>query len=416
MKVIIICAGEATRWADHLNTKKHLIEIEGEKIVHRTARLFFKYGVHDISVVTKEYDERYDTPYSTQEVVQVDYEKNADADKFLSSKHLWNKDGRTVVVYGDCYFTEDAIRKIVNFESKEWTLFCRPHPSKITGSKYGECFAQSFYPQDLKRHEQELVRIANAHKSGEIKRCGGWEHYRAMAGLPIDKHQMSTNWELIDDWTDDFDYPEDYDNWIARRPKPLYSVSIMACEARKHKVEYLKMMLGNVPVSMDEGQYENIWENCSNAWSMYNSDAKYHLVIQDDSIIPLDFHERLTKILEDNLNNNFFYCLYAGENLEKEVMETKEKGDPYLIHDKIRNENAIVMPTNLIDQMIDFCNRRNADTDRLIDQFSRFKGHRICSPVPSIVQHADDNISLYRLRFDKPNPHAERKAVWYCED
>jgi hypothetical protein len=416
MKAIIICAGEATRWADYLGTKKHLIEIDNEKIVHRTARLLKKHGVSDISIVTKEYDERYDTPYSTQEVVKVDYETNADADKFLSSKHLWNKQGRTIVLYGDCYFTEDAIKKIVNYENEDWTLFCRPHPSEITGSRYGECFAQSFYPKDIERHENALKKIAQYHKEGVIRRCGGWEHYRAMVGTPLFEHKMTTNWELIDDFTDDFDYPEDYENWIMRKPKPLFSVSLMACKEREDRIPYLKMMLGNVPVSMDEGQYKNLWENCRNAWSMHNKDAKWHLVLQDDSIIPLDFIERLEAILTEINDDDYTLALYAGGNLEKEIIEAKSKGENKLVYQKIKNENALVMKTKYIDHMIGFCDRRNAINDRLIDQFCLYKSLQIYYPLPSIVQHSDDNISYYRLKYDKPEPHKERKAVWYCED
>lgn len=196
----------------------------------------------------------------------------------------------------------------------------------------------------------------------------------------------------------------------------LYSISIMACEARADRIPYFKKMLGDVPVSMDSGQYKNIWENCKNAWRMHNKEAKYHVVIQDDSIIPKDFHKRLNQILEDNKGSHNFFCLYAGENLKNEILETKEKKEKYFYHNKIRNENAIVMPTKLIDLMIAFCDRRNATNDKIIDQFARFKSHTICYPVPSIVQHSDDNISLYRLRFNKPNPHTERKAVWYCKD
>src|SRR5690606_37023468 len=127
--------------------------------------------------------ERYNTPYSKQTPVKIDYENNADADKFLSSKHLWNKDGRTLVFYGDCYFTEEAMDTIINFEKEEWTLFCRPNASKITGTPWGECFAQSFYPQHIKRHEDKLNEIAHLHKTKQIKRCGGWEHYRAMVDI-----------------------------------------------------------------------------------------------------------------------------------------------------------------------------------------------------------------------------------------
>lgn len=213
-KAIILCAGEATRWNNYKDTQKHLIEINGERILDRTTRLLEVYGIKDISVVTKEYNHRYETSHSKVVPVKVNYEKNADADKFLSSKELWNKNGRTIVIYGDCYFSEEAMKTIVGFKSKDWTIFCRPNASKITGTPWGECFAQSFYPKDLERHEQALHEIAQKKKSGKIKRCGGWEHYRTMVGIDPNKHKMTTNYVKIDDFTDDFDYPEDLDRWL----------------------------------------------------------------------------------------------------------------------------------------------------------------------------------------------------------
>lgn len=219
MKAIIIAAGEATRWGNYLNTPKHLIEIDGEPILHRTVRLLKENGVKQIYVVSKD-DPRYQVPGATQYIAKIDYENNADADKFLSSKSLWNRNGRTIVLYGDVYFTEAAMSTICNFKSTEWTLFCRIGASKYTGTPWGECFAQSFYPEDIPKHEAALRRVAKLHKEKKIDRCGGWEHYRAMIGLPdsiirskvFDGHYMN-----IDDLTDDFDYPEDYDRWIKMR-------------------------------------------------------------------------------------------------------------------------------------------------------------------------------------------------------
>lgn len=223
-KAIIVCGGEATRWKNHLNTPKHLITIENERILDRTTRLLKERGIEDILVVTKEYDERYNTPNSVQCVVDINYEKNADADKFLSSKHLWNTDGRTIVLYGDCYFTDEAIKTIVSFKKKEWTLFCRNTESNITGTPWGECFAISFYNESNEKFEDRLKYIAELHKTNIIKRCGAWEAYGAMVGREgkdvMRSHtKMLGNWVLINDFTEDFDSPEDYEEWLSRRAR-----------------------------------------------------------------------------------------------------------------------------------------------------------------------------------------------------
>jgi hypothetical protein len=217
---ILICAGEGTRWDNHLNTLKHFIKIEGEEILHRTIRLLKKNGAKKIYVVSKK-DSRYRIAGTTQYIAKLNYEENRDADKFLSSKELWNKNGRTIVIYGDCYFTEEAIKKIVSYSKRDWTLFCRPTPSNITGHRWGECFAQSFYPENIAEHEEKLHYIAELSKAGVIKRCGGWEHYRAMTGRTDTKvrrpHSMRGRYILIDDWTEDFDAPQDLNDWLLRR-------------------------------------------------------------------------------------------------------------------------------------------------------------------------------------------------------
>lgn len=222
-KAIILCAGEASRWGNHLNTPKHLIELEGEKLLHRTIRLLKDRGIDEIYTVVKDITGTYYHPDSVQWVAKIDYENNADADKFLSSKDLWNDKGRTIVLYGDVYFTNEAIDTILSFSDKEWTLFAREGASSITGTPWGECFALSFYPKDHKRMEEMLHYIATLWKTGVIKRCGGWELYRAMTGRRDKKvrhpHTITTNFVEINDFTEDFDRPEDLDMWLKNRAK-----------------------------------------------------------------------------------------------------------------------------------------------------------------------------------------------------
>ena len=123
--------------------------------------------------------------------------------------------------YGDCYFTEACIERIFAERRREWLLFCRFGPSARTGATSGECWAQSFWPQHIPVHERNLHRIARLWREGRIKRCGGWEHARAMAGAPDDRlrrHRRYPCMVEVDDSTEDFDKPADLARWIARHP------------------------------------------------------------------------------------------------------------------------------------------------------------------------------------------------------
>lgn len=221
--VIIIAAGEQTRWGGHLGVNKHEIMIDGERLLDRTVRLALENGAGRVCVVAKPGMDHYASPGA--ELVYADLDPSmGGADKFLSSRHLWSQTGRTIVLYGDVYFTDAAMRKIFTNHVRRWQLFCRFGPSTITGATAGECFAQSFYPEHLAEHEANLRRTAKLWREGVIKRCGGWEHARAMAGAPdnrLRKHRPYSIYVEINDFTEDFDYPRDYDVWVARRTRTV---------------------------------------------------------------------------------------------------------------------------------------------------------------------------------------------------
>lgn len=218
---IVIAAGEATRWAGHLGiTRKHHIVVDGERIIDRTVRLARQYA-DTVYVVARPGDDGYDVPGATRVDARLD-PGNGDADKFLSSAHLWSRDGRTVVIYGDCWFTEDAMARIFGETRREWLLFCRFGPSAVTGATSGECWAQSFWPEHIERHEQNLRRIAGLWRDGRLRRCGGWEHARAQGGASdheLRRHRRYPCMVEVSDATEDFDRPKDWDRWIARRTR-----------------------------------------------------------------------------------------------------------------------------------------------------------------------------------------------------
>ena len=212
MRYIIICAGDGKRWNNYMGVPKHLALINNEPILYRTIRLLKENGVssNEIYLVSKEYNlEECNTYYPTLT------KEFHDADKFLSSKCLWDLHDRTVILYGDVYFTDDAIKSIVNYTNKKWTLFCRPTASQITGKSWGECFAVNFYPRNIDKMTILLYRMVDMFDEGLIDRIGGWELTRLMARRSPKKHMEKSNlYYVIDDFTEDIDYAEDYDNLV----------------------------------------------------------------------------------------------------------------------------------------------------------------------------------------------------------
>lgn len=213
-RAIIICAGEATRWDNYLGVKKHFIEIGGEKLLHRTVRLLKENGINDIYIVNKgesEYKIK-----GTKSFIPELNEYNGGVDKFINSKELWLENGRTIVLYGDVYFSEYAMEKIVTHNNYDWQLFGRAFGSRVTGCPWGECFAQTFFGQHRTEHLEKLEAAVEMWHKGEIRNPSGWQHYRFMINLPkdrVDVIMVGDRFINIDDETDDFDTKEDYITW-----------------------------------------------------------------------------------------------------------------------------------------------------------------------------------------------------------
>lgn len=218
-RALIIAGGSGARWADHLGAPKHLLRVLDEPIIHRTCRLLHELTpIRDVQIITVNH------AYAAYDAIIAEPQGFEDArggaKKFLDSRHLWNERDQTIVLYGDVFFTPAAIRTITEWEG-DWQLFCRFGSSALTGTPWGECFAQSFAPTAHDEHLMNLMYTSYLYERGIIGRCGGWEHYRAMQGKS-DKDVMATTQPApnlgrateIDDWTDDFDWPSDYHRFI----------------------------------------------------------------------------------------------------------------------------------------------------------------------------------------------------------
>lgn len=217
-KTIIIAGGKGTRWDNYNGIPKHLLEVDGEPLINRTIRLLKEYNT-DIIVAT-------DLPLNISGIEickPVNTEGFYDADKFLSSSSFWNKNGRTVILYGDVYFSEEALAKIFDYAHPDWTLFGRIGASSFTGKNHGELFAISFYHDYIPEFESALRRVIKLYNDGLIDRNGGWEVYKAMIRLPDEVFiyhfypLAGPRFVNIDDWTDDFDWPKDYEMFLEKR-------------------------------------------------------------------------------------------------------------------------------------------------------------------------------------------------------
>lgn len=186
-----MCAGEGKRWGNYKGVPKHLIEINGETLIGRTTRLLKQNGIEDYIITSS--DERYKQygnimPQSHNDC-EIDRFEEIDEDEIC-------------YLYGDVYYTEDAINTIIKTPTDDILFF---------GSPY-EIFAVKVVNKELFLFHKN--RVKELYLNGEISRSIGWEIYRSLYHIPFNKHKVYTNYYLVLDETDDIDYPEDYENFV----------------------------------------------------------------------------------------------------------------------------------------------------------------------------------------------------------
>lgn len=209
MRVIIAASGEGKRWNNFRNIPKHLVNIEGEILIHRIYNQFRKY-TEDIVIIAT--DQRYAIDNAKiQEPIPGDF---LDFGKIYSSHHIWS-DERTIIVFGDVYFTDEAVNTIVSNQD-DFKFFMRTGPSKYTGKNHKEIFAFAFSGGMNEKIKQYIHELVDRKQGG----AGAWRLYLHMHNIEHERDYFKSDGYIeINDWTDDFDYPQDIVKWEKMRLK-----------------------------------------------------------------------------------------------------------------------------------------------------------------------------------------------------
>ena len=197
MKYIIMADGKGSRWNNYKNIPKHLVEIEGEVIIARTVRLLNEYD-KAAGVIITSHDKRYEFEGSTRyepknNVLEIDrftYELIEDDICFL---------------YGDTYYTEDAILKIINTDTDELLFFGNDKSIVAIKVKDSDIF---------KKHIDNVKKL---YLEKKIKNCKGWQVYQSYQNLEFDKKQIGDQFVVVDEKTIDYNTPEDYETQSKKR-------------------------------------------------------------------------------------------------------------------------------------------------------------------------------------------------------
>lgn len=208
MKYIIMCGGEYDYW----NTPKQLVKIKGERIVDRTIRLLKQNGIEDIyiSATNPEFD-------------------SCDAKRLIHSNSFKEIGNNTIgywldafypiqepvcYLYGDVYYSEFAIKTIVNNNDPGNILFGTKDALNEQHENWGEPFAYKVNEPDI--FFKAINEVKKLKDQGKINREPIiWELYRYLHNLDINIQNITTDYICIDDETMDVDTPDKLINVIS---------------------------------------------------------------------------------------------------------------------------------------------------------------------------------------------------------
>jgi hypothetical protein len=215
----IIADGSGTRWDNYLGQPKHLVNVEGQVLLERTIRQFAPHG----TVIVIGPDHRYHVPPAfLYKPVHDSALSTHEADRFACHRDIWPVTRRINLLFGDVWFSQRAVELITTFDGP-WTWFSRLNKSAVHGCPYGEGFGFSVAPDFQPVFREKLQEVIDLKTRRLLHKNQGWQLYRHLAGASnLRRHHDYGNRVEIDDWTDDFDSPEDYQRWTSARLRAGY--------------------------------------------------------------------------------------------------------------------------------------------------------------------------------------------------
>ena len=194
MKYIIMCGGK------YGDAPKQLLTVMGERIVERTIRLLRAYGVKDIAISSN--DPRFEELGVPVLKHENDFEYGKNENKWL--KAFYPTSVPTCYIFGDVYFSEEAIRTIVKTPTDTIQFFASAPPF---ADNYIKIWAEPFAFK-VKKPSLFFHRIEECHKydlEGKFHReAVSWELWQVIKGTELDVIDY-TNYVAINDYTCDID-------------------------------------------------------------------------------------------------------------------------------------------------------------------------------------------------------------------
>lgn len=184
---------------------RQLSKINGERLLDRTIRLLKENGVKDI-IVTGRYKLKDVIVYDP---LDNDFDYNTESGYWLNAFSNEFLIEPVCFIWGDVYFSENAIKTIVNTDTDSALFFCSyQNKSHRYIKEWDEPFAYKVVDTDLFRTHRD--RVKRLFDEGKTERHPiVWELYRSINGIDVNEHRLENNVVIINDITCDIDTPGD---------------------------------------------------------------------------------------------------------------------------------------------------------------------------------------------------------------
>lgn len=207
MKYIIMCGGGTLN-----DLPKQMAEVNGEALVERTIRLLRQEGITDIAISTRNDDfERFGVSLLKHDNTYFNkHGRNYWVDGFYPSEDP------VCYVFGDVYFSDEAIHKIVTTETNDVEFFASSPPF---GPGYPKPWAEPFaFKVVNQEHFREAIeKTKELNEQGKFARHPiSWELWQVIKDTPINYIDFN-NYTAINDYTCDIDHENQIAQWRIKR-------------------------------------------------------------------------------------------------------------------------------------------------------------------------------------------------------
>lgn len=189
-------------------TPRQLVEINGERLIERTIRLLKENGINDIIITS--HDKRFDgLGVKRYEPLHNEYDPINNKGYWLNCFTIELLDQPVTFLFGDCYYSENAIKTIVETDTNSTLYFCTQDNKDTNYAKeYDEAFAYKVVDYEL--FKKKIEEVKQMYDEGKCDRNPiVWELYRHIHNEDINWHKMTTDYVAINDESCDIDDIED---------------------------------------------------------------------------------------------------------------------------------------------------------------------------------------------------------------